>query len=400
LTNDDVLNLLDMYKQAAVEHGFDHIAICMVRPPGILGMDWCGNVALREMQLEALLRLAQKLQKSIDNDKFPDPDPTLDQSYVRYNVCTSPLGFDFLVWLVTCEMNRIRHKAPAPLKVAFWEGKGEVENLNRERRDLWLTRVFRPLLPLIGAVEAPEAVGGHHIDTYVSKDIVDACRRGEHVPRLKSKTPCANSGHVTITLRELFDDTRNSTTQEWLRFADALKAEGEQVIVVRDTRKAFEALPGYTTYPTASLDVDVRLGLYEKATMNFFVENGPQGLCWFSDAPWMSFHQIDESHNANWLRSRWFWQQNVHINPGEQFPWSSPDQRLVWQADTYENILSAWREWNVSKNRKYGDLHANGNGGYHGFSERDDSEHPAGRNGEPDQRDLGNLDLRPGGVEL
>jgi hypothetical protein len=370
----------------------------MVRPPGVLGMDWCGNVGLKELQLEALLRLANKLRDSIEADRFPDPDPTLDQSYVRYNLCTGPLGFDFVVWLVTSEMHRIRCHAPAPLKVAFWPGRGKPTNA--EKRDMWLSRVFRPMLPLIGAVEDPKALNGHCTDTYVARDIVDAARAGENVPRLKSKTLCVQSNYVTITLRELADETRNSTIGEWLRFADTLKAEGEQVIIVRDTRKAFEALKGYTTYPTASLDIDVRLGLYEQAKMNFFVENGPQGLCWFSNAPWMSFHQVDESHDANWLRSRWFWQQNVHINPGEQFPWSSPDQRLVWQADTYENILSAWREWNGTKNCLNGDFHPNGVRRHHEHDERDLRQHSAGWIGNPDELDLGNLDLRPGGVEL
>ena len=37
-----------------------------------------------------------------------------------------------------------------------------------------------------------------------------------------------------------------------------------------------------------------------------------------------------------------FWREKNGIAPGEQYPWSRPDQRIVWERDTYENISKAW----------------------------------------------------------
>src|SRR4029079_2629381 len=100
--------------------------------------------------------LSASIGNSIDNYKLPERDESLDASYVCYDCCRGPLGFDFLNWLVDAEMIRIREGAPAPLKVGFWLGKSSEiigDELVWHRRQHWLKNVFRPLLQMIGAVE-------------------------------------------------------------------------------------------------------------------------------------------------------------------------------------------------------------------------------------------------------
>jgi hypothetical protein len=33
------------------------------------------------------------------------------------------------------------------------------------------------------------------------------------------------------------------------------------------------------------------------------------------------------------------------VEPGDQYPWASPVQRIVWKNDEYENIRAAWNEY-------------------------------------------------------
>ena len=130
---------------------------------------------------------------------------------------------------------------------------------------------------------------------------------------------------------------------EWLKFAEYLTAQGERVIFVRDTRYAMDKITGYETCPAASIDIDVRLALYENAQCNLFVSNGPWSLALFGTRPWLFFNQIDAMDPYPPNTNQW-WVQYHGIGEGEQFPWSRPDQRIIWKRDTFANLCTAWEE--------------------------------------------------------
>jgi hypothetical protein len=252
----------------------------------------------------------------------------IDFSARRYCSPGTP-SFEFLIWLAEAEMTRVRMGAPAPLRVSF---------ANTIATD-WLERVWRPLLPMLGAVEDP-AITADDTTPFLSFDhmfnaMVGAAERGEPVPRLQAPEAarqtvrdmigkCVGSAPVVITLREAaYDMHRNSNLQEWLRFAAGLDAG---VIFVRDTAKAHEPLDGFTTYPHASTDVQIRMALYEQARMNFFVSNGPWMMAGLSAAPYRVF------------------QTQYAGCQGPQYPWAGPDQRIVYALDRFENLTAAWRQ--------------------------------------------------------
>lgn len=346
--NSEIIELLELYLEAARKNRFGHVAISMVGHPNIACTDFAGDITLEVQERKAIDLLQQKLKYSIDGWTRPALDDRLDASYVCYNIANGPLGFDFLIWLIDAEMTRIREGAPSPLRVGFWMGHDSGRVTDTERRRLWLHNVFRPCLAFIGAVEDPHAVFGRCKNDFVPRGIVAAARNGEPVPRLQADPSKWNEPDlVTITLRECaYYGFRNSNIPEWTKAAEELQKRQERVIIVRDTAMAHEPLNGFRTCPEASINLDTRLALYESAKANLFVSNGVLGLALFGSKPWISFAQIDNDSEEN-CNTAAFWEQSNGVKVGEQYPWSGPDQRLVWQPDTYDNIMASWEQLGV-----------------------------------------------------
>lgn len=342
--NKEIISCLEQYLTTAKKHQFGCLGILMLGHPGVACIDFVGDVSLEWSLREAIEILKGRLNKSIDNWMLPFQDKTLDASYVCYNVANAPLGFDFINWLVTQEMYRISVGAPAPLKVGFWVGKDVEEEGKVDGRLPWLNNVFRPALGFIGAVEDEKGKVGIAQQMYATRQIVHMLKEGNPVPVFKPKGNYdLPKGVVTITLREADHwKHRNSNLEAWLKFADDLKQKGERVVFVRDTAKATEPLYEWETCPEASIDLDKRMWLYDNAKANLFVSNGPQTLCLYNDKPWLMFVPLEDDSSTYTPNTRKFWIEKQGIAPGEQYPWSSPQQKLVWAPDTYENIKEAY----------------------------------------------------------
>lgn len=343
--NADVIELLEAYLDVARKNDFGHVAIAMVGHPNVAATDFAGDIALELSSRDALALLGKKLQTSIDNWTPPPRDETLGADYACYDMANGALGYDFLVWLVDAEMTRVREGAPAPLKVGFWLGADAQDRINRDRRRMWLEKLFRPLLPMIGAIEDSAALRGRASRVYVTNAIVAAVKRGEPVPRLRSGWPHKVEPAITITLREAAHwSHRNSNLEAWLRFASYLRDKGERVVFVRDTAKAYEPLGDFLTDPLASTHLPARVALYENAKANLFVSNGPGSLVWFGDRPSLMFVALEQDGSSYTPNTREFLVKSMGLEPGGQYPWSRPDQKFVWTVDTFENIMAAWEE--------------------------------------------------------
>lgn len=344
----EVIHLLEQALAAAKVKRFATVAVVLggYGEPGkdsvhtaVVG----GDVNLEEAQADACVRLSKVIREAAGKRKLPPRDPKLDKSHVCYNLCLQSISFDFLNWLVDCEMERIASGAPAPLKVSFFKGVGEVAIHRIE----FLDKVFRPALKFIGAVEDDKAALGHNKVPTVLRDVVNASRAGAHVPKFKTdKKPRSSlEGAVTITLREAAHSPgRNSDNFEWIKFAGWLRDRGENVVFVRDTAKALEPFGDFATCPEASLDLAERLALYESAKVNYFSENGPVTLAIFGTRPWVSFVDIRDDFCPEAARTPFFWKELFDMKPGDQYPWSTPDQRIVWKEATYENMIESWHE--------------------------------------------------------
>lgn len=344
--NDKVIAALELLLTKAREGraGFLIATLHTKGAPALGG--FFGTLGLERTAMLELEQIAAMHEETRKQRKPPKADKRLGYDYVTYNLPVGPTGFDMITFLVDAEMTRTRHGAPAPLKVFFWQGATpEASNLNTDNRIGILEKVMRPSLALISAVETDKH--GRVEQYFGMSRIVEAARRGEPVPRFKAPADAPREyfaqAPVTITLREAKHwPHRNSNIAAWLRFADDLKAAGEHVIFVRDTAKADLPLPGEFTYPEAATDLHARMALYEVAKCNLFVGNGPGSLAWFGDRPWLQFMALtDDEHPYKPLTRGWFKKFNG-IAEGEQWPWSLPTQRIVWQADTYENLCAAW----------------------------------------------------------
>jgi hypothetical protein len=339
--NSEVVELLEVYLDAAKKNQFGSVAIAMTGHPNVAAIDYAGEIALEEPSLEAVGILFKRLKSSIDNWKLPPRDESLGEDFVCYNIANGPLGFDFLVWLVDAEMTRIATGRPAPLKVAFWRGKDSEQRMKLDGRETWEMNVFRPCMDLIGAVYDERAVLGHAKQMFLTKDIIRMFSEGIKVPKLKAKNDYAlPSNCVTITLRECDHwPHRNSAIEEWKKFAQELN---EDVIFIRDTSRADEPLEGFVTCPIAAKNLDARMALYERSKANLFVSNGPVALALFSDKPWLQFVKVEPDNSGYGPNTKQFWKERSGVAVGEQFPWSSQNQRIIWQDDKYENIKSAY----------------------------------------------------------
>ncbi len=256
-------------------------------------------------------------------------------------------------------MRRQRLKAPPPLKVGFWFGQDGESGLETEYRSTMFTHVVQPILNLIGAVEDKRAVLG--LCDQDSKEfapfrtLVQAARAGESVPKLKARPQVIEQVRkwldgrrpITITLREAEHwRHRNSNRVAWVAFANDLKKEGKHVIFVRDTARANEPIEGQETCPLASVNLEVRVALYEEAEANLFISNGPASLAWFGTRPYLQFVSLDEDGAFAAGTSRW-WEEYCDMKPGDNYPWAAElYQRIIWDLDTYPNIQQAWKELN------------------------------------------------------
>lgn len=145
---------------------------------------------------------------------------------------------------------------------------------------------------------------------------------------------------VTITLREAEHwPERNSNVAAWCAAALEIERRGYDVLIIRDTRRAAEELPGFLPHHEAALDLERRATLYRSAVCNMGVSNGPMWFTLALDAPVLMLKPTTE----NLMRTctvEYF--RACGIEPGGQIPGSPPYQQIVWAEDTTENILAAF----------------------------------------------------------
>lgn len=350
--NLEVIKLLEACLEKARKGRITHGVVSLIEEPGKVTGGMAGAFHVEETARRALAKLDASLAASILNRTLPERDESLDASHACFNVPAGPLCYDFANWLILAEMRRIREGAPAPLKVAFWFGRdGKGNGMEIPYRRKMLDNVVRPMLDLIDAVEDRAALGGRCDEVYLTRAIVDAADRGEPVPRFRASEEAIDAmaqykNYVTITLRESEEwPHRNSNIENWVKFARHLQCRGERVVFVRDTAAAFSnQVSAVPECPRASLHLRARMGLYQVAKANLFVSNGPAALAFFSDRPWLCFMPLNDDDHPYKPQTPSFMRENI-VDPYGQFPWSRPDQRIVWEADNYESIIAAWDQF-------------------------------------------------------
>jgi len=348
--NKEVIAGLEYWLEQAKKGDFCYYALAAVKDGDQVAHDFAGAAGIEHHCIAGLKAATADLELVRAARRLGPRNIGLDASCHEWPFTGTPVNWDFLIWLVGAEMTRRRHNGPAPLRVHF----SRTEFLDPYAKDFFEC-VFRPLLPLIGAIEDSAAAGGRHSPMYVPYDIVLASKAGEKVPILQASTEdrytmdlwLHGERPITITLREAMHwEQRNSNLEAWLKFASDLEAQGNNVVFIRDTEKSTEPLPGFASCPAASHSVGMRMALYEQATCNLFVSNGPAGLGLFSKTPYLYFvnMKVDKKYRYPANHPLW-WMRSNGLCEGEQWPWASPTQKMIWKTDDYENLCSAWEEY-------------------------------------------------------
>jgi hypothetical protein len=296
--------------------------------------------------------LKERLRAIVNNRQPANASSDVPANTAEHNLTEMSTSYDFLLWLFTAEMTRVREKAPPPLRVKFFCGANN-KALDLPGRRQKFEGIMLPLVHMIGAVVDNEMEQGRRYDGISWSSCFEAVKNGEKFPQLsippetviamqlKLAELYGSRMPVTITLRESTTTPhRNSNVEEWIKFAKWLEERGERVLFVRDTEKADEPIEGFHTMPSASRNLFHRAALYECAKANLFVSNGPSGLGTISQKPSLVFQQV-------WSKSSYFpetpagFAHFCGFPAGGQWPIET-GQRIAWATDTFENIRDAW----------------------------------------------------------
>lgn len=164
-----------------------------------------------------------------------------------------------------------------------------------------------------------------------AKDVVDNWLSSKNIDPKRLYT-------ITIRNYEVFPE-RNSNVAAWAEVSRTLTENGYHVVVVPDLSniaKMQQDFPGAWMFELGSVDFDLRLGLYEAAHLNLFVNNGPCAAAALSPKiSYLMFNIMVENSvttDPEFLKSKGF---TVGANP----PYARGRQKWVWKSDSYRNIM-------------------------------------------------------------
>jgi tetratricopeptide (TPR) repeat protein len=299
--------------------------------------------------------------------------------FAFYDLEVSPISFDFSVFLILAEMQR-RRSNHDELRVVIVPGTQDgfrAENTaystNNKR---W--RLYNIILPLTALLEQDvaidlctdrdaarelftQAVGavfplGYTIDEPVAdfflSSLIAASARDEIIPSYRADPQASaymaewleshTEGRkpVSITLRKSsYNETRNSNLDAWLEFARSLDKSVYCPVIVHDTEEVFKSLPdafdNFLSCPIVSVNLQLRMALFEQSWLNLIVSNGTSELCRLSDrARYLYFKVVVEGEDSasNLLVAS----QGIEI--GGQLPHASKFQRMIWKSDDADVI--------------------------------------------------------------
>lgn len=277
-----------------------------------------------------------------------------------------PVSYDFIAWLRRARLEQRRRGAEGlhVVLMPYTEGLGgfarDWGGHDVEMTDWKLWNVVIPACRLAGATvtladgnaappnDSIPAVWWPQGKAHFLKPLVEAHRNGEKIPLLSAspqalrwaKEWTAERKVVTLTLRENNAlDGRDSNLSAWLEFALWLKESGYSPILLEDTARVLKLPSGQF----AALSIDLRLALYQCATMNCVGHNGPACLMWHSNAPYLNFcaaHPLED-----WAKH---WPQFVGLEVGEQMPWARADQRMIYRPDDFEVMVEEFEKYEQS----------------------------------------------------
>ena len=186
--------------------------------------------------------------------------------------------------------------------------------------------------------------------------INDYFKKNKTIPSLKSpeyayklvdlykKKNNINKKIVTITLRDSsYSPLRNSNVENWKKVYKYLEDNNYYPIILDDNenflaQSSKNNLSEFNQYYFANVDPRIRLALYEKSYFNLSVNHGPSQLLIYSNnCNFLIFkHYVnDEVSPASLLNIK----KIVGLNKGEQYPFFSKYQKVVWETEDDADLI-------------------------------------------------------------
>lgn len=151
---------------------------------------------------------------------------------------------------------------------------------------------------------------------------------------------------VTITLRtSRAEPDRNSRLDEWLAAARVMRERGFEPIIVPDTdvvtggydMTIFGDLP---VFSIGSIDLDLRLAMFRRATLNIADNGGPAFLSYFMGGSTMlCFLPVEKLPAIVGSGSHRRMAELLGVEEGGSFPHATPLRRFIWRPDRREVIV-------------------------------------------------------------
>jgi len=149
---------------------------------------------------------------------------------------------------------------------------------------------------------------------------------------------------VTITIRNnAFDIVRNSNIKEWVRFARYLQSTGYHPVVIPDTDNAFSDDPlfeGITIFRECAWNMGLRMALYESAFLNLFVPNGCLSIALYN---YRCSYICMNNHPEGSIVMTEKVAKELGQTIGANHKFATPNQRLSYKPDSYDNILEEFK---------------------------------------------------------
>jgi tetratricopeptide (TPR) repeat protein len=301
---------------------------------------------------------------------------------VYFDLSVSPIGYDFVTFLIMAELERIKLGCssinlvvvPAP-GLGFRDDPKHDSHFNFEQKKWRVKNLILPIASLIPSCQQivvcqsrehaleieRHAIGPAFPNKYTTKNptqawelfnpIIASCL-GYEIPSLQASPQALDyvqqwiNGRaggrkvISITLREsswhLF---RNSNNQAWADFSNGLDSSEYFPVILRDFEKLSDApdpvLDGITMFPEGVANLELRAAFYELCYLNMFVANGPVELAFFNNTV---RYLLIKAVSDKWLKEDPNPQGGIGMKTGMQFPFATPFHKWVWEADDFDVI--------------------------------------------------------------
>jgi len=157
---------------------------------------------------------------------------------------------------------------------------------------------------------------------------------------------------VTLTVRQSrVEPARNSNIQSFTRFAKKLKQQGYYPVMLHDTDVASVAPPEYykddqaVPYLPGPVNLELRAALYQRAFASLSHNGAAAALNFFMpDTRYACFVPVDALPEVIKDEGMDGQKRLLGVGPGEQYEFSNPHQKYVWEKCTATNLEKAFSE--------------------------------------------------------